>query len=551
MSVRYALLLGVALALTVAEPADATVTTWREQGALGGPATVTNYFARVCAATNGTSAVVGAPAAANAGALPNVGAVRVFSAVGANWVLTQTLAPSDLPADASFGTSCAMTDDHLVIGAHGYSGPVSIDPADPQPPGAAYVYARRSGAWVLEQKLSASDSAPSNGFGISVAIDASTILVGAESAGTSLQGAAYVFARTASGWSAPQKLTASNSNPVDAFGSSVAVDGATIAVGARLRINGRGGVYVFSGTGARWIETQMLTASDSALYDNLGVSIALRGDNLVAGAPRKNSFTGGAYLFGRTSGTWTERKQLEPPAPLAGDRFGDSVALDGDILFVGATGKKPMGSVLVFRARTWELVGDIAPPLVTSGFGRALGASGTTLVAASWDQAFAFRNSRARGDACAKASECITDFCVDGVCCDTACGGSDPSDCKACTHALGASEDGVCSAALPTLTCRPAKSDCDAPERCDGVTMSCPTDSLVLNGATCASGTCVNGACVPPAAAPPTDAKEDDPSSAPPSSNGGCRISDRASWPVPILGASLVAAIFLERRRRR
>jgi len=483
--------------------------------------------------------------------LPNVGAVHVFSALGAKWVLTQTLAPGDLAADASFGTSCAMTDDHLVIGAHGYSGPVSIDPSNPQPPGAAYVYARKSGSWVFEQKLSAGDSAPSNGFGISVAIDASTILVGAESAGTSLQGAAYVFARTASGWSALQKLTASNSGPVDAFGSSAAVDGATIAVGARLRLNGRGAVYIFSSSGATWIEKQMLTASDSALYDNLGVSIALRGDNLVVGAPRKNSFAGGAYLFGRTSGTWTERKLLMPPAPQAGDRFGDSVALDGDVLFVGATGMKPMGSVLVFRARMWDLLGDIAPPLLTSGFGRALGASGTTLVAASWDRAFAFRNSLARGDACAKASECITDFCVDGVCCDTPCGGSDPSDCKACTRALGASEDGVCSAALPTLTCRPAKSDCDVAERCDGVTMVCPTDSVALNGATCGSGTCVNGACVPLATAPTTDAKADDASSAPPSSNGGCRISDRASWPVPILGASLVAALFLERRRRR
>ncbi|MFH0900467.1 MAG: MYXO-CTERM sorting domain-containing protein [Pseudomonadota bacterium] len=92
--------------------------------------------------------------------------------------------------------------------------------------------------------------------------------------------------------------------------------------------------------------------------------------------------------------------------------------------------------------------------------------------------AFSFSFLRSAGVPCEAALQCITGHCADGVCCDNDCGNSDPTDCQACTAALGADEDGICS--LTTVVCRPARegAPCDAPEVCDGHTIACPEDVL-------------------------------------------------------------------------
>ena len=542
MSVVRPLLTGLVFMVAFGvEPAHAATTTWREQGTLSVPSALTDDVG-TCATATRDMAVLGAsgtPLAGGGGV--NAGAAHVFApdATG-KWTLTQTLAPSDLSADAWFGTSCAMTDDHLVVGARGASGP-----------GVAYVYALTAGSWVFEQKLTASDPAPADSFGISVAIDTSTILVGAKGAGSAQQGAAYAFTRTASAWSGAQKLTASDAMVVNWFGSSVAVDGTTLAVGASLR----SAVYVFSKVGATWLEHNILSGTDTVQNDGFGFSLALRGDTLVSGAARRNGRAGAAYVFGRTGGIWSERQKLEPPGLAADDEFGRSVALGDKVVFVGAPSRSQLrGSVFVFpsSATGWGPPAELPAPAMTGSFGRALGSASTTLVASVYGKAYVFRDSLARGASCSSAAECVTGFCADGVCCDGACGGSAPRDCEACTKALGASEDGVCGPAPPTQECQSTKSECDVPERCDGLSRACPSDGVRTNGASCiGGGVCVNGACsVDPAAA--TDAGVSDgalasPAPAPPSC--GCHLSERASWPSRAVLFALVMAVACLARR--
>lgn len=118
----------------------------------------------------------------------------------------------------------------------------------------------------------------------------------------------------------------------------------------------------------------------------------------------------------------------------------------------------------------------------------------------------------AMGEVCVDGAGCPGGACVDGVCCDTACGFGSPDDCTACSVAAGATVDGTCGTvtAAAMHACRPSGGDCDVAERCDGVSPTCPSDTLVAAATVCraASDSCdapetctgTDAACPPPGA---------------------------------------------------
>jgi hypothetical protein len=87
--------------------------------------------------------------------------------------------------------------------------------------------------------------------------------------------------------------------------------------------------------------------------------------------------------------------------------------------------------------------------------------------------------------ACTTGPACASGFCVDGVCCASACGGGDPNDCQVCSVAAGGSTDGVCTPVPASRVCRASAGTCDSPELCDGVSPDCPPDVLAPSGAVC------------------------------------------------------------------
>jgi len=91
------------------------------------------------------------------------------------------------------------------------------------------------------------------------------------------------------------------------------------------------------------------------------------------------------------------------------------------------------------------------------------------------------------GAACASDDDCLSGYCTDGFCCNTRCGGGDPTDCQVCAAGEGAVADGICTprAGGTVNLCRSAAGVCDVAEYCDGVNGECPADSYATDSTVC------------------------------------------------------------------
>ena len=248
---------------------------------------------------------------------------------------------SDTSMGDRFGTSVGISGNAAIVGA------IGDDDADPTywqaDSGAAYLFdltTRRQ-----THKLTASDMASGDKFGASVAVWGNTAIVGApinRDAGTD-SGSAYLF-DVASGLEIA-KLTASDASAYDHFGTSVAVHGNTAIVGARIDSSegySAGSAYLFDVT--TQTELAKLTASDATPWANFGSSVAVSGNIAVIGASgdsHAGEDSGSAYLFDVTTGE--QLAKLVASDADAGDRFGTSVAINGDVVVVGASRNNDAG----------------------------------------------------------------------------------------------------------------------------------------------------------------------------------------------------------------
>jgi hypothetical protein len=258
------------------------------------------------------------------------------------------LVASDAAAGDKFGGSVAVSGDTAVIAAD------SDDHAGGTNAGSAHVFVRSGGAWTQQAKLTASDAAASDYFGSSVAVSGDTVVIGARGddyAGGDYAGAAYVFVRSGMVWTQQAKLIASDAAAFDYFGSSVAVSGDTAVIGAHADTHaggsGAGSAYVFVRSGGVWTQQAKLTASDAAGGDNFGSSVAVSSDTVVIGANLDDhvggSNAGSAYVFLRLGGVWNEQAKLTAGDAAASYAFGYSVAVSGDTALIGARGDSNAG----------------------------------------------------------------------------------------------------------------------------------------------------------------------------------------------------------------
>jgi len=252
-----------------------------------------------------------------------------------------------------------------------------------------------------QRRITAADGAPGNGFGYSVGVSGSLVVVGAPNhqVGQNVdQGAAYVFAKSGSKYVQIAELTASDGAAYDYFGQSVAIAGTTIVVGAPVQNEARSGnAYVFTEVGSSFVQTAELTAADAEAPDEFGMSVAISGYRIVVGAPDhevgSNPDQGAAYVFGKSGSSYVQRAELIAPDGEASDAFGYSVGITGSTVVVGASlhvaSNGSGGSAYVFTrsGSSWPEIAELNAPEGTPGeFGYAVAISGSTIVVGDWAQ---------------------------------------------------------------------------------------------------------------------------------------------------------------------
>lgn len=200
--------------------------------------------------------------------------------------------------------------------------------------------------WLQLAKLTSSDGAAGDSFGWSVAVSGNTAVVGAPNAtvnGVRDQGAAYVF-QASSGWtSMTQTAKLTSADPANLFGTSVSIDGPTVAVGSPGSNHYEGAVYVYVKPANGWVnatQSGKLTATDGAILGALGDSVSVSGNTIVAGSPGIDISQGAVYVYvepptGWTRGTQTAKLTASDGVP--GDGLGKSVAINGTTVVAGAS----------------------------------------------------------------------------------------------------------------------------------------------------------------------------------------------------------------------
>lgn len=309
-----------------------TGTTWQFDSEISASDAAAGDNFGVSVALDDTTAVVGADQGDHAGGV-DAGAAYVFIWSGTSWDQQAKLTASDGAADDEFGISVAISTDTAIVGAQRHDHVIGDA-------GAAYVFVRSGTTWAEQAELLASDLAFSDFFGGSVSIDGDTAVIGAKNDDQPLSnaGSAYVFARSGTTWSQQAKLVAGDPGVGDRFGSSVSIDGETAAVGARDQ-GSPGAAYIFVRSGTVWSEQSQLIGSGIAGGAQMGYSVSVSGDAVLVGAPRDDHQAvdvGSSWFYTRTGTTWTEQQKLIPTDGATNDKFGYSVAFSGDTVVVGA-----------------------------------------------------------------------------------------------------------------------------------------------------------------------------------------------------------------------
>ncbi|NEQ65677.1 MAG: PQQ-like beta-propeller repeat protein, partial [Symploca sp. SIO2D2] len=251
--------------------------------------------------------------------------------------------------DEYFGSSVAIDGENVLIGAKGKNAGVI------ESVGEAYLFNASTGDCV--QTFYNPDPQIGEYFGLSVAIDGENVLIGA------LAGEAYLFDASTG------DLVQTFKNPYwqvgDYFGSSVAIDGENVLVGAKGKnagvIESVGETYLFNASTGNLVQT--FYNPSPQVDDYFGSSVAIDGENVLIGAEQKDVDgvldVGGAYLFNASTGDLVQTFK----APDLGfiDFFGSSVTIDGENVLIGAlaadvSGVTNAGEAYLFNASTGDLV---------------------------------------------------------------------------------------------------------------------------------------------------------------------------------------------------
>jgi hypothetical protein len=274
-------------------------------------------------------------------------------------------------ARAYFGSSIAADGDYAILAG-----------MRPGGDGRAYLYSYSPFGWTRELRLDEDAFLDDvNGFGAAVSMNNGTaaILQRKNTAGTT---AIHLFSGDL-GWSHERTLTASSlPSAVRAdfdFASitSIAVSGSTLVLGNEKGRDSKTGaqvgrVVVLVRSGLLWVLEASLTASDPVNLGKFGRAVAVEGDVMMVGAPGVGGRRGACYVFERTNGTWKQKQKVVEPGGDTGDGFGSTVALSGRSALISSPSRRysnVTGTVSAFYRQSsglWKHEGLLPVPLADS-----------------------------------------------------------------------------------------------------------------------------------------------------------------------------------------
>lgn len=306
---------------------------WALDGKLVAPNGDTGHRFGAAVAISDIEAAVGSPR--DDATAVDAGAVELFRR-GLQWQHVARVEADDAAAGDFFGSAVAILGTTLVVGA-----PRSDDTGADS--GAVYVFENQGGTWVQVQKISNPAVTTPDGdfFGSSVSLDGGRLAIGAPRADPAVRGAAYVYENSGGSYALEGTIVGSDLADGDQFGTSVSISGDDLAVGSvfgdSATDNDVGAVYLFEHDLFVWNESVKLLR-DAATRDRFGQSVAIDGDRLVAGAylEADGGSTGVVYLFERDAGLWGDAVRTPAAQVGAGQNFGFSVAIEDERIAAGA-----------------------------------------------------------------------------------------------------------------------------------------------------------------------------------------------------------------------
>jgi len=290
----------------------------------------------------------------------------------------------------------------------------------------ALVYEKSvSGAWLSVQTIQV-PSASAGSVGVrSVSVTPGKIAIGVID-GSALNNRVYVYERQVGGaWVEVAKIVHATAY-MDSFGQSVSIDGDTLVVGSPNTYDLLGAwpgseVHVFERNAAGWFQVAKFIKPPGPGLS----SVAVSGDRLVVGDPHQSSPS--AYVYERQLGGWIEVAKLVPPAGSASWSFGESVAISDGYVAVGswADGESgtAAGAVHVFEEATagqWAEKVKLLPPVgAVQYFGDTVAVDGSRLVVGAHGYGLAyFYQRRAIGVWELESSSSGSDTCSANVHCN-------------------------------------------------------------------------------------------------------------------------------------
>ncbi|MEP0985353.1 T9SS type A sorting domain-containing protein [Ekhidna sp.] len=311
----------------------------------------------------GSYAIAGAPSEDHnvdgiSDELENAGAAYIYekNLVSGTWNQVQKLVANDRQELAIFGESVAIVDNYAIVGSPRWD----LEGNEDDNHGKAYIYLRDvNGTWIEDQQLISNDIDIDDNFGSSVALESNYAAIAAPGE-EGLQGAVYIFERIGSTWIESQKIVAPIRSTGDAFGSSIALYGNRIVIGAEFEdhdetdiggfVSNSGSAYVFqlNLTTNLWELEQKIVASDRGnAQDRFGSSIDMHGSNIIVGSSFQaynvdgvSDFVlraGAAYIYELDEfGTWNEVQKVVSSDRDFLDSFGTSVSITHRLAAIGA-----------------------------------------------------------------------------------------------------------------------------------------------------------------------------------------------------------------------